>query len=47
MDDPKKPAPPKEAPKPKAPDDQDRLLVIQQYLDGLKEYIRKLRKRFH
>jgi len=46
MTEPIKPDPAKEAPEPK-PVDEDRLLVIQQYIDALREAIRKLRRRFH
>jgi hypothetical protein len=46
MNEPTKPDPCKEAPRPEQ-SDKDRPLVIQQYIDDLREIIRKLRKRFH
>ena len=47
MDEPTKPGSGKEAPEEPTPLDKDRLLVFQQYIDDLKEIIRKLRERFH
>jgi hypothetical protein len=46
MNEPIKPDPGKEAPKPEQ-SDEDRPPVIQQYIDDLREIIRKFRKRFH
>jgi hypothetical protein len=43
---PRKKAPAKKVRKPNS-SDQQRLLLIQQYIDGLKEFIRKLRKHLH
>ena len=46
MNDPSKPAPDKTAPKLDA-SDEERLRFLQQYLDGLKEFLKKLRQRLH
>jgi hypothetical protein len=47
MNEPTKPDPSKEAAAKPEQSDKDRLPVVQQYIDDLKEIIRKLRKRFH